>query len=195
MSKRIEIVMPDQKQSCNNAEGNLIKYFIGGMVIMALIMKPQILAGVANALASASADPYRTQAGQYYPYPVQNTPPVNNTPVRVETQVVKESIVDWDAREQIELIMNRVEALISKVDGRPMHVPTTVPKAIAKNHHPDKVAAFEAALREQAILEKRAQYHGDDPIVRQRMGLSPKRLVNIEDFEWNGQIVGKVEIQ
>lgn len=195
MSKRIEIVMPDQKQSCSNNENNIIKYFIGGMVIMALIMKPQILAGVANALASASSDPYQRHQSQYYPYPVQNTPPTAFSQVRTETEVVKESIVDWDAREQIELIMNRMEALISKIDGRPMTVPTTVPKAIAKNHHPNKVAAFEAALREQAILEKRAQYHGDDPIVRERMGLSPKRLVNIEDFEWNGQIVGKVEIQ
>lgn len=190
MSKRIEIVMPDQKQSCNNSESNIIKYFVGGMIIMALIMKPQILAGVANALASANATSYPQQQ-QVYHYPIQQS----SQPARVETQVVRESIVDWDAREQIELIMNRVEALIAKVDGRPVNVPTTVPKAIAKNHHPDKVSAFEAALREQAILEKRAQYYGDDPIVRERMGLNPKRLVNIEDFQWNGEVVGKVEIQ
>jgi hypothetical protein len=192
MSKRIEIVMPDQRQQCANGDSNIIKYFIGGMVIMALIMKPQILAGVANALAAATEQPTQNQMFHQYP---PNYSQYNQPPVRIETEVVKESIVDWDAREQIELIMNRMEALIAKVDGRPLHVSTTVPKAIAKNHPADKVTAFEAALREQAILEKRAQYYGDDPIVRERMGLSPKRLVNIEDFEWDGKVVGKVEIQ
>ena len=192
MSKRIEIVMPDQRQQCANGDSNTIKYFIGGMVIMALIMKPQILAGVANALAAATEQPNQQQ--MIYQYP-QGYNPYPQSPVRIETEVVKESIVDWDAREQIELIMNRMEALIAKVNGQPSYVPTTVPKAIAKNHPADKVTAFEAALREQAILEKRAQYYGDDPIVRERMGLNPKRLVNIEDFQWDGKVVGKVEIQ
>jgi hypothetical protein len=192
MSKRIEIVMPDQRQQCANGDSNTIKYFIGGMVIMALIMKPQILAGVANALAAATEQPNQQQMIYQYPQGYNQYP---QSPVRIETEVVKESIVDWDAREQIELIMNRMEALIAKVNGQPSYVPTTVPKAIAKNYPTDKVTAFEAALREQAILEKRAQYYGDDPIVRERMGLSPKRLVNIEDFQWDGKVVGKVEIQ
>jgi hypothetical protein len=45
-----------------------------------------------------------------------------------------------------------------------------------------KQQSYSRALEEQDILEKKAIYHGDDPIVRRRLNLPPK----LPSFEqWN----------
>lgn len=140
-----------------------VKYFVAGMLVLLVIVKPKILTGIANGIEDQ---------------PIQ--------PVAVSE--------DDPSFRKFEHIITRIEELIARTGSTTEVVQEQVlPPQNEVTHPSDKVAAFEAALAEQRQKELEVQYSGDDPIVRQRVGLNPKRLTTIEEFDYPGEEIVSIE--
>lgn len=138
-----------------------VKYFVGGMVVLLIIVKPGVLTGIANGISEQPVQP----------------------------QVVQNE----DNFRQFDHILSRFEELALRLSERPSEIEERrLPPQNQTSHTPEKVAAFEAALEAQRQKELEVQYNGNDPIVRQRVGLGPK-LTTIEEFDYPGEEIVTIE--
>lgn len=139
-----------------------VKYFVAGMLVLLVIVKPKILTGIANG--------------------IEDQP--------IQTAAVSE---DDPSYRQFDHIISRIEELIARTGSTADGIQERVlPPQTQEQHTPEKVAAFEAALAEQRQKELEVQYSGNDPIVRQRVGLGPK-LTTIEEFDYPGEEIVSIE--
>jgi len=143
-----------------------MRYFFIGMFVMLIVIKPQVLAGVAQGIANAFDQPR-------YPYPTERGNVVMEDSLNSNERVAGQGDM-WLLEKYNELSKNVNQANSNTTSSQP------------SGHSLAKVAAFQKALNEQEILERFVNYTGDDPIVRKRLGLSPVRITTIEQFEYGG---------
>lgn len=143
-----------------------VKYFVAGMVVLLIVVKPGILIGIANGIDDRPSEP--------------------------------EVVDNQDNFRQLDHLLARFEELILRNqttpdsnDGYITEKPLP-PQSQAAVHSDEKVAAFNAALEAQRQKELEVQYSGNDPIVRQRVGLGPK-LTTIEEFDYPGEEIVSIE--
>lgn len=154
---------------------NSVKSFVIGMFIMLVIIKPQVLAGIAQGLSIAFSSPA--------------------TPSLQRGGIVFEDSLNPN-EQPLDPIQMRLLERVGELEGRLNQPPpaelvattATPPSApsIPSQHSAAKITAYQKALQEQEVLERFVKYSGDDPIVRERMGLSPVRITTIEEFDFEG---------
>lgn len=148
-----------------------MKYFFIGMFVMLVVIKPQVLAGIAQGLANAFNQPQ-------YPYPVERGSVVLEDSLNPNERLMGPG--DLQLLEKYNELSNRV----NQPSTQPGQVSTITSTT---THSPAKVAAYQKALIEQEVLERFVNYSGDDPVVRDRLGLKPTRITTIEKFEFEGE--------
>ena len=145
---------------------NHMRYFFIGMFVMLVVVKPQVLAGIAQGIANAFDQPR-------YPYPTERGNVVMEDSLNGNERVMGQGDM---------LLLEKYNELSNKVN----QANNNTTSFHTSGHSPAKVAAFQKALTEQEILERFVNYTGEDPIVRKRMGLNPVRITTIDQFEYEG---------
>lgn len=156
-----------------------MKYFFIGMFVMLIVMKPQVLAGIAQGLANAFNQPQ-------YPYPVERGRVIPQDSLDDNERLLGAG--DLQLLEKYNELSTKLNQPTQPVHSNPVvnhtvYTATTSPVV----HSPAKVAAYQKALVEQEVLERFVNYSGDDPTVRARLGLNPIRITTIEKFEFEGE--------
>jgi hypothetical protein len=128
-----------------------------GMAVMLLVLKPEIGLAIVNGVSvgvQGIAESFQNESDKE---PEENILEKNDATALILDQLLQEIRSSRDKPPQI-IIEEREVSLSSKQQS------------------------YGRALEEQNILEKKAIYHGDDPIVRRRLNLPPK----LPSFEqWN----------
>ena len=128
-----------------------------GMAVMLLVLKPEIGLAIVNGVSvgvQGIAESFQKESDKE---PEENILEKNDATGLILDQLLQEFRSSRDKSPQI-IIEEREVSLSSKQQS------------------------YSRALEEQDILEKKAIYHGDDPIVRRRLNLPPK----LPSFEqWN----------
>ena len=128
-----------------------------GMAVMLLVLKPEIGLAIVNGVSvgvQGIAESFQKESDKE---PEENILEKNDATALILDQLLQEIRSSRDKPPQI-IIEEREVSLSSKQQS------------------------YGRALEEQNILEKKAIYHGDDPIVRRRLNLPPK----LPSFEqWN----------
>ena len=120
-----------------------------GMAVMLLVLKPEIGFAIVNGVSvgvQGIADSFQKESDNEI---VENVVENNDATALILDQLLQEFKSLKDKSPQI-IIEERESSLLSK-------------------HQ-----AYNDALEKQYILEKKAIYHGNDPIVRHRLNLPPK---------------------
>lgn len=166
-----------------------MKHVLGGMFLMLVLLRPQVLADIATSVSMA------------FQPPNQNTPHQTSSNVSYgqnghDMLLPGEEKIDWiqlrmaNAPDQLtqprEPSTSSNNKQYSNVEDRstsyfPLERPLDNSGVSSK-----KQAAYERALLEQEILEKHVNYFGDDPVVRKRLNLPPK-IKSIDDFDYEGE--------
>jgi hypothetical protein len=124
-----------------------------GMAVMLLVLKPEIGLAIVNGVSVG----VQGIAESFQKEPEENILEKNDATALILDQLLQEFRSSKDKSPQI-IIEEREVSLSSKQQS------------------------YGRALEEQDVLEKKAIYHGDDPIVRRRLNLPPK----LPSFEqWN----------
>jgi len=124
-----------------------------GMAVMLLVLKPEIGLAIVNGVSVG----VQGIAESFQKEPEENILEKNDATALILDQLLQEFRSSRDKSPQI-IIEEREVSLSSKQQS------------------------YGRALEEQDVLEKKAIYHGDDPIVRRRLNLPPK----LPSFEqWN----------
>ena len=124
-----------------------------GMAVMLLVLKPEIGLAIVNGVSVG----VQGIAESFQKEPEENILEKNDATALILDQLLQEIRSSRDKSPQI-IIEEREVSLSSKQQS------------------------YGRALEEQDVLEKKAIYHGDDPIVRRRLNLPPK----LPSFEqWN----------
>lgn len=152
------------------------KYFFIGMFVMLVVMKPQVLAGIAQGLSNAFNQPQ-------YPYPVERGRVIPQDSLDDNERLLGSN--DLQLLEKYNELSTKLNQPTQPVHSNPSANHTTAPIPVV--HSPAKVAAFQKALVEQEVLERFVNYSGEDPVVRARLGLKPTRITTIEKFEFEGE--------
>lgn len=151
---------------------NGVKSFMIGMFIMLVIIKPQVLAGIAQGINIAFSQPtnpsYQRGAIVFEDSLSSNEQPLDPIQMRL--------------LERIGELEGKLNQPLPNTDV----VASTNVSPTQAQHSPAKVAAFQKALQEQEVLERFVKYSGNDPVVRSRMGLPPVRITTIEEFDFEG---------
>ena len=128
-----------------------------GMAVMLLVLKPEIGLAIVNGVSvgvQGIAESFQNESDKE---PEENILEKNDATGLILDQLLQEFRSSRDKSPQI-IIEEREVSLSSKQQ------------------------AYNRALEEQDVLEKKSIYHGDDPIVRRRLNLPPK----LPSFEqWN----------
>jgi hypothetical protein len=128
-----------------------------GMAVMLLVLKPEIGLAIVNGVSvgvQGIAESFQKESDKE---PEENILEKNDATALILDQLLQEIRYSKDKPPQI-IIEEREVSLVSKQQS------------------------YSRALEEQDVLEKKAIYHGDDPIVRRRLNLPPK----LPSFEqWN----------
>jgi len=128
-----------------------------GMAVMLLVLKPEIGLAIVNGVSvgvQGIAESFQKESDKE---PEENILEKNDATALILDQLLQEFRSSRDKSPQI-IIEEREISLSSKQQS------------------------YGRALEEQDVLEKKAIYHGDDPIVRKRLNLPPK----LPSFEqWN----------
>ena len=128
-----------------------------GMAVMLLVLKPEIGLAIVNGVSvgvQGIAESFQKESDKE---PEENILEKNDATALILDQLLQEFRSSRDKSPQI-IIEEREVSLSSKQQS------------------------YNRALEEQDVLEKKAIYHGDDPIVRRRLNLPPK----LPSFEqWN----------
>ncbi len=128
-----------------------------GMAVMLLVLKPEIGLAIVNGVSvgvQGIAESFQKESDKE---PEENILEKNDATALILDQLLQEIRYSKDKPPQI-IIEEREVSLVSKQQS------------------------YSRALEEQDVLEKKAIYHGDDPIVRKRLNLPPK----LPSFEqWN----------
>ena len=128
-----------------------------GMAVMLLVLKPEIGLAIVNGVSVGGqgiAESFQKESDKE---PEENILEKNDATALILDQLLQEFRSSKDKSPQI-IIEEREVSLSSKQQS------------------------YGRALEEQDVLEKKAIYHGDDPIVRRRLNLPPK----LPSFEqWN----------
>ena len=124
-----------------------------GMAVMLLVLKPEIGLAIVNGVSVG----VQGIAESFQKEPEENILEKNDATALILDQLLQEFRSSKDKSPQI-IIEEREVSLSSRQQS------------------------YGRALEEQDVLEKKAIYHGDDPIVRRRLNLPPK----LPSFEqWN----------
>ena len=130
-----------------------VKMLSVGMAVMLLVLKPEIGLAIVNGVSVG----VQGIAESFQKEPEENILEKNDATALILDQLLQEFRSSKDKSPQI-IIEEREVSLSSKQQS------------------------YGRALEEQDVLEKKAIYHGDDPIVRRRLNLPPK----LPSFEqWN----------
>jgi len=128
-----------------------------GMAVMLLVLKPEIGLAIVNGVSvgvQGIAESFQKESDKE---PEENILEKNDATALILDQLLQEFRSSRDKSPQI-IIEEREVSSSSKQQS------------------------YNRALEEQDVLEKKAIYHGDDPIVRRRLNLPPK----LPSFEqWN----------
>ena len=136
-------------------KGSPVKMMCVGMAVMLLVLKPEVGAAIANSFVIGAQN--IAEAFNNNETTEDNVLEKNDATALILDQLLQEIRSSRDKSPQI-IIEEREVSLSSKQQ------------------------AYGRALEEQDILERKAIYHGDDPIVRRRLNLPPK----LPSFEqWN----------
>lgn len=128
-----------------------------GMAVMLLVLKPEIGLAIVNGVSVGVQGIAESFQNESHKEPEENILEKNDATALILDQLLQEIRSSRDKSPQI-IIEEREVSLVSKQQS------------------------YGRALEEQNILEKKAIYHGDDPIVRKRLNLPPK----LPSFEqWN----------
>lgn len=160
-----------------------MKHVLGGMFLMLVLLRPQVLADIATSVSLAFQPP--VERG--------NTQVASISDYGHDTVLPGEEKLDWIQLRTLEALerlsegkspaRHRDDVDMSSTSYFPIERPlNSDPSAVSAK----KRAAYERALMEQEILEKHVNYFGDDPIVRKRLNLPPK-LKSINDFDFEGE--------
>ena len=130
-----------------------VKMLSVGMAVMLLVLKPEIGLAIVNGVSVG----VQGIAESFQKEPEENILEKNDATALILDQLLQEFRSSKDKSPQI-IIEEREVSLSSRQQS------------------------YGRALEEQDVLEKKAIYHGDDPIVRRRLNLPPK----LPSFEqWN----------
>lgn len=161
-----------------------MKHVLGGMLLMLVLLRPQVLADIATSVSLAFQPPVDKGSTQ-----LSESGDYNH-----DTLLPGEERLDWIQLRTLEALerLSEDKDPVRRKDEADMsstsYFPTERPldNRSTTNISAKKRAAYERALIEQEILEKHVNYFGDDPIVRKRLNLPPK-IKSIEDFNYEGE--------
>lgn len=140
-------------------KGSPVKMLLAGMAVMLLVLKPEV--GAAIVISFVNGAQHIAEA-------------LNNKTEKIEKE--EENILENN--NAVSLILDEILQEFKSLKDKPTQVMIEEREVSILS----KKQSYTRALEEQEIREKLVAYHGDDPIVRNRLNLPPK----LPSFEqWN----------